>query len=31
MSDEMREPGDIAHQENNTYDVDIKMIKYNVN
>lgn len=30
-SDEMREPGDIAHQENNTYDVDIKMIKYNVN
>ena len=30
-SDEMQEPGDIDDVMDYTYDVDIKMMKYNVN
>lgn len=30
-SDEMQEPGDIADTRDRTYDVDIEMMKYNVN
>ena len=30
-SDEMQEPGDIDDTKDRTYDVDIEMMKYNVN